>query len=235
MDKKLQNYADLGKDLMKKDGLWDSALSDLEDKMDLDDKDDTLDSEASDSDDKKDSSHDEGAEDKSKPKASKWIFIGLALLAAMTIAFFMLGKQEKMAPAPMAYYEAIPTSLVPNVRDAEGTSKTDLQKAVIAYGDKDYKEAEVLLTPLANADNDDLAKLYLASIYITQEKDKEATLLLDEIRNIDLKDYVLWNKAISLLSLNPEKAESLFQEIANDTNHFRSKKAQEVLKNDFGH
>ena len=202
MDNNLQNYADLGKDLLKEDGHWDTALRDLEKRR--------------------------------KPFTSKWVIIGLALLATLIIGFLIFGNQKKIEPRHFAYFEAIPTSLVPNVRVDNGISKTDLQKAVIAYGDKNFIEAESLLTPLAKSDNDDLAKLYLASIYITQDKYMEATMLLNEIRNSDLKDYVQWNKAISLLPQDPDKAKILLFEIANNKEHFRSKKSKEILESEFG-
>ena len=201
MDDRLQDFADLGKELLKKDGLWEDALS--------------------------------GLEKKSKPSNLKWLIIGLILIVAISIGYFVFDGQKEAERIPIAYYEALPTSLVPNVRANNDTPKTDLQKAVTAYGDKNFQEAEDLLTPLAKESNDDLAKLYLASIYIKSDKSKDATLLLDGINSSELSDYVQWYKALSLLSYDKGQAKSLLEKIANNKAHFRSKKAKEILRKEF--
>ena len=201
MENNLQNFADLGKELMQKDGHWESALTDLKKRK--------------------------------KPSEYKWVIMGLLLLGAIGIGFLVLGNQKKNEPLHIAYFETLPTSLVPNVRARDNIEKTNLQKAVIAYGDKKFEEAERLLNQVTNEEDDNFAKLYLASIYISQNKGEEATGLLNEIQEPDLTDYVSWYKALSLLSNSPDKAKILLSEIANNDKHFKSKKAQEVLQKEF--
>lgn len=203
MENNLQNYADLGKELLKKDGHWESALTDLEKRK--------------------------------KPSIFKWIIMGLLLLSAIGIGFLIFENQKKSEPIHMAYFEVLPTSLVPNVRATDDVKKTKLQQAVIAYGDKNFQEAERLLTPLTKGEDEDMAKLYLASIYIRENKSNEANLLLDGIQNKELTDFVSWYKALSLLSQSPDSAKILLSEIASNNKHFKFKKAQEILQKEFGH
>ena len=201
-DKKLQDYADLGKDLLKKDGLWESAITDLE--------------------------------KKSKPASSnKWLIAGIGLLLLLVVCFFIYQNNKQKEPIYMAYYEAVPTSLVPNVRGNADEPKTELQKAVLAYADKDFEAAETLLYNLVYNDNSDLGKLYLASLYLHQAKSSEAIKLLNQIPFSNFNDIVEWNQALALMQEDKEGAKKLLSEISEAGGHYRSKKAQEILKNEF--
>ena len=201
MDKDLQRFADMGKELLKKDGHWDSGLASLE--------------------------------ERNKTSTSyKWLMVAILILSAAAIGFFMYKSQNKMEPVPIAYFEAIPTSLVPNVRDGNDDNKTDLQKAVMAYGAQNYVQAEVLLKPLV-AEDSDFARLYLASTYIALDKNEEALNLLNALSSDQFQDYVEWNRAIALLKIDRKRAEKQLKDIAGNTDHFRSKRAKEILEKEF--
>ncbi len=169
-----------------------------------------------------------------KPTKTIWlkpISIAAGLIIVVAGAFWVFTQMDSSPQELYAEYFELPPT--PNVRSQE--SSPDIQKALLAYQNRNYASADTLIQPLLLQENvsrkEELILVYAGTL-LELNRDTEAIAQLKLIgQESALSQDAQWYLLMVYLKLNdPQAANEMLETIINTKNHYKLQEAEKILK-----
>lgn len=182
-------------------------------------------------------------EDQHIPKREKttqyspyWLVL-LFIAFVCFLAYMLSSTEQKLEPEEIfaMHYEYMPSTISATVRGPQmELQKGILDKAMIAYENREFENAHRLFTSITESPLEDKYQFYHALTLMELQNYDEAEQIFGNIQNSISKDYrpsVIWYRALNLLNLNQiEKARQLLTEIVSDIYHYKHASAQNMIE-----
>lgn len=169
-----------------------------------------------------------------KPKRKNYLLIAasIAIFMVSSISFLMFNNTSTDELYASYYNETdIPSILKRNANNSK------LNQGVIAFKNKNYKEATNLFNSYIKTDSSTIntsVYIYSGLSYLQQNNFEQAEQEFNKIINSNALDNIkgLWFKGLLFLKKGDKaKAKLIFEEIGKNPNGFKSKEAKEILSN----